>query len=97
MKNQIYILGKLYRIEHCDSVQMGGVMGSANRTKQVIKVNTADFAKAQTEETLLHEVLHIINDELVMGLPEETIARLAVGLYSAGYCKSVQPEFIPCA
>lgn len=90
MKKHIDILGKRYEIQHCDSVQMGGVMGSANRTKQVIKVNVIDYAPEQTGETLLHEVLHIISDELVLELPEETIARLAVGLYSAGYWESMQ-------
>ena len=53
-------------------------------TEQLIVINR-EQGKQQLEETLLHEVLHVIDDELKLGLAEEQITRLAVGIYSAGY------------
>ena len=81
---QITVLGKPYTIKLVDEVSAGGNMGSCSRHTQDICINE-ELAKDQTDETLLHEVIHIIDGELVLGLSEETVARLAVGLYSAGY------------
>jgi len=79
------ILGKPYEVRMTDDVGAGGSLGQSKRSKQVIVLNTEECAPEQLDETLLHEVIHIISGELVLGLDEETVARLAVGLYSAGY------------
>lgn len=81
---EIVILGKPYKIQYMDDINMQGMIGSAKRTKQAINIST-EQAKEMAEETLLHEVVHIIDGELILGLSEETVTRLAVGLYSAGY------------
>jgi hypothetical protein len=81
MKN-INILGKQYTIVPMDHAECQGNMGSINREKQIIMVNK-DLAIDQYKETLIHESLHIISEELNLDLDEDTIARLAVGLYSA--------------
>lgn len=83
--NRIEVLGKWYEIRLCDDVSSAGNLGSTKRSRQVIILNTEQCAPDQLKETLLHEVIHIISGELVLNLNEETIARLAVGLYSAGY------------
>jgi hypothetical protein len=80
----ILILGKKYVIEELGDDLMQGLRGSAKRTMQKINISTNQGPDSMSE-TLLHEVLHIIDGELVLGLTGETIARLAVGLYSAGY------------
>jgi hypothetical protein len=85
MKDEITILGKPYELEYCKSSDINGMLGSANRAKQVIRINVDDQGPDQTKETLLHEVLHMINDELKLDLAESVISCLAVGLYSAGY------------
>jgi len=79
------ILGKPYEVRMTDDVGAGGSLGQSKRSKQVIVLNTEECAKEQLEETLLYEVIHIISGELVLQLDEETVARLAVGIYSAGY------------
>ena len=79
------ILGKPYEIRNTDDIGAAGNLGSAKRSKQVILLNTEMCAPDQLAETLLHEVIHIIDGELVLELDEATVARLAVGIYSAGY------------
>ena len=85
MTDHITILGKNYSVVLTDDIGSAGNLGNAKRAKQVITLNSEICAPQQLEETLLHEVIHIIDGELVLGLPEETIARLSVGIYSAGY------------
>ena len=58
-------------------------MGASNRTEQTIILNK-ETGREQREDTLLHEVIHIISGELSLELSEETVARLSVGLYSSG-------------
>jgi len=78
------ILGKPYKVDFAGEFDLQGTLGAANRALQVIRVlNTS--GDEQVEDTLLHEVLHIIDKELVIGLEEADVARLAVGLHSAGY------------
>ena len=89
MKNNtdgsITILGKPYSVRYTDDEQTGGksIMGAANRMSQTIVLNKGCATK-QKNETLLHEILHVIDGELILGLSEESVARIAVGLHSAG-------------
>jgi len=80
----IPILGKPYRVECVPNEHLAGNMGSATRGRQFIAISS-ELALEQQEDTLLHEVIHIISDELALGFTEETVQRLAVGLHSAGY------------
>lgn len=80
---KVTILGKPYEVRIQKEADGNGTMGSATRTKQIINI-VQGFGKEQREETLLHEIIHVVSEELVMGLEEEDVARLAVGLYSAG-------------
>ncbi len=85
MTDHITILGKTSKILITDDVGSAGNLGNSKRSSQVITLNGEQCAPEQLEETLLHEVIHMVDGELSMGLPEETIARLSVGIYSAGY------------
>ena len=83
-KDKIEILGKIYQIEYLGDDMMQGLLGSAKRITQKINIST-NQSHDSAVETILHEVIHIIDGELKLELSEETVARLAVGLYSAGY------------
>ena len=80
----IQILGKEYAILRLSDVEMGGDMGTSDQGRAVIRINK-DKTQDQQEETLLREVIHMVSQELVLDISEETTARLAVGLYSAWY------------
>jgi len=79
-KNTIIVLGKPYSIEY----RAMDDAGFLEHNIQKIYVNNTHGVDQQAE-TLLHEVLHAISNELRLDLPEKTVARLAVGIYSAGY------------
>jgi Zn-dependent peptidase ImmA (M78 family) len=77
------ILGKRYKIKYLDDDTMQSGYGSMQRAHGIILINK-DTTEDQQAETLLHEVIHAVDEELKIGLEENDVARLAVGLYSAG-------------
>ena len=81
----INVLGKDYTVRYTDNIGTCGNMGNADRSRQFINVNAADLAPQQIESTVLHEIIHMIDHELKLGLAEDDVSRLEVGLYSAGY------------
>ena len=81
----IDVLGKPYLLEYKSNYECSERMGATSIPEQKIRVNKTTGIEQQGD-TLLHEVIHIVDIELALGLPEETVRRLAVGLYSAG-CK----------
>jgi len=76
------ILGKRYKIKYLDDDTIDG-FGSMHRGHGLILINKSKTPDQQAE-TLLHEVIHAVDLELMIGLEEADVARLAVGLYSAG-------------
>ena len=86
MKQDIEILGKTYVVTYQNPDNMCGTMGSCNRERGFILIDNT-LNTDQQNETLLHEIIHVIDGELKLNLDETTVARLAVGLYSAGYGK----------
>jgi Zn-dependent peptidase ImmA (M78 family) len=77
------ILGKRYKIKYLDDNTIQSAYGSVKRGQGLILINK-DTTPDQQAETLLHEVIHAVDEELLIGLEEADVARLAVGLYSAG-------------
>jgi Zn-dependent peptidase ImmA (M78 family) len=77
------ILGKKYKVKYLDDDTMQSGYGSMQRAHGIILINK-DTTPDQQAETLLHEVIHAVDEELKIGLEEADVARLAVGLYSAG-------------
>ena len=77
------VLGKPYLVEYKTNYESNNKMGFTSVPDQRITVNKTIGAQ-QKDDTLLHEVLHVIDIELALGFTEETIRRLAVGLTSAG-------------
>ena len=84
-EEKITILGKEYTVRYTDSIGTCGNMGNSDRVSQFINVDASTLAPQQIESTILHEVMHMIDRELKLDLPEEVISRLEVGIYSAGY------------
>ena len=81
--SSLSILGKPYEIKWSDELEVTGLLGACSQSKQVIWLST-QVGPAQLQDTALHEVLHIVSEELKLGIDEENICRLACGLYSAG-------------
>ena len=83
---KINVLGKFYKLIETDCPACNDTYaGSTQRMKQTITVQKGEnLAPDQYDETILHEVIHVVDEELKIGLTEESVARLAVGLYSAG-------------
>lgn len=80
------ILGKTYRVIFKGADDNMTMLGSIEYAKQRIFIFN-DLPYDQRCETLLHETIHAVNEELKLGLSEVTVARLAVGLHSAGYIR----------
>ena len=89
----VSVLGKTYQLIETTQDASYGCSGASNATKLVISVNR-DLPIGQYDDTLLHEVIHAIDRELHLDFTEETVARLAVGLYSAG-CRVHVNENLP--
>ena len=60
---KIKVAGILYDVEYCSNEEIGGLIGSADFNRQLIRIN-----KEHTEQTQeiagVHEILHIISDEI---------------------------------
>jgi hypothetical protein len=78
--NTIDILGKTIELKLVDYENMGTAFGLSRGDKQLIKL-TKDFGKERMESTLLHEILHMLSDELNLGLTEHQVHVLEAGLY----------------
>ena len=81
---KVNILGKDYSISL--KRRKGGTLGDvviygrANHLKNSIWINPQVNIQ-QRKETLLHEIIHVVNEELCLRFSEATVSRLSVGLY----------------
>jgi len=83
--SEIRVLGKTYTIKRFDFdklVQHSELLGSVSHSKQEIQLHNNDVCSENQEETLLHEILHIISRELKLEFNEDTINRLSIGIFS---------------
>ena len=85
--NKIKVAGHLYRIKYDDKrLSKENIVAEVNHDKNEIALceyyHTTKRAKSEIEESLLHEILHIIdtnyNDH---SLKEKQVKRLAIGLH----------------
>lgn len=79
----IQILGKTYKIEYVDEKALAGNYGDCSTKFTYIRINK-EIARQHQEDTLLHEVIHIISNELTLELTEQQTRQLATVLYSIG-------------
>ena len=80
---KIKILGKDYKVEYVDANALGGAYGDCCTKQAYIRINK-ETTKQHQEDTLLHEVIHIISEEVDLELTEPQTRRLATILYSIG-------------
>lgn len=76
------ILGKTYRIKERTPTNPTD-LGYVEMRKQLITISP-DQHPSQKEDTLLHEVIHVLSGEMGLGLTEKQTTGLAAGLYSIG-------------
>jgi hypothetical protein len=74
------IFGHLYEVKYRD-MSTEEYHGRAVFTKGVIEIDSSINSSRQ-EETLLHETLHHVSNLLCLGMKEELVHRLAVGLHT---------------
>lgn len=78
---QVNVLGKTYAIEWPPHIydDAGEQSGTSSARHQVIKVATSHHPEQQ-QDTLLHEIVHAVDEEMGTKLEEEQVARLSTGL-----------------
>ena len=76
---KIKVAGILYDVEYCSNEEMGGLIGSADFNRQLIRINNEHTEQTQ-EIAVVHELLHIISDAYGIGLTEEQIKILTHGI-----------------
>lgn len=77
--NSLDILGKHYQIEWVD--ELDDALGITYSSKQLIKM-VKDLPVDTERETLLHEVIHAVEDGMGLNLTEAQVHGLACGLYA---------------
>lgn len=77
--NSLNILGKPFRIEWLD--ELDGALGETYTHKQMIKMQKGTPPDTE-RETLLHEVIHAVDESLALQLTEHQVHALACGLYA---------------
>ncbi|MEN6402566.1 MAG: hypothetical protein ABFD94_11550, partial [Armatimonadia bacterium] len=77
-RQHLVIQGKTYELTWVDHIDGG--LGEKNHDMLRIIFERGRPAE-RTIATVLHEALHLISDELVLALDEDTINRLESGLY----------------
>ena len=80
---KVRVLGKTYQVNPRPKELMRGNLGTVDVVAQRIDVDDS-LKRDQLNDTLLHEVLHVICTDLQIDLSEADTFRLACGLHSAG-------------
>ena len=78
----IKCLGVKYTISY-HNFKSKTMWGETDYTKQTIRLDTGLKTRSVDDRrrTLLHEAMHVLNWEMDIGLKEEHIAKLEIGLY----------------
>ena len=86
MLKRIKILGKTYEIKRADFKDdllfNGTLLGKIHFATNTIYI-VRDLNEENEEEALLHEICHILDEQLLLALGEEGVTKLSVGLYAA--------------
>jgi len=78
----IKILGQYYRVSRRRYPNDGMLhYGNCDHLTGVIGLNR-DSRPSQAEQTLLHEIVHVIDSELCLNLSEKQVTQLSAGLYA---------------
>jgi len=75
------IIGKPYRVEWSEAIELDGekVFGLSDPDGQHIQVDST-LPLENAQDSLLHEVMHCVEDAMGLDLEETVIKRMATGL-----------------
>lgn len=73
------ILGKTFKIEWLAELQ--DALGETHTNRQLIKMQKG-MPPDTEQETLLHEVIHAVDESLALGMTEGQVHGLACGLFA---------------
>lgn len=76
----ILIIGKTFAVEYVDKVDDDDSSGEQRRDLQLIKVKGGQHPET-LRETLLHEVIHAVEEQIALKLKERQVHALAMGLF----------------
>lgn len=76
----IRVIGKTFTIHYVDKVDDDDSSGEQRRDQQLIKVKTGQHPET-LRETLLHEIIHAIEEQIDLGMKERQVHSLAIGLF----------------
>jgi len=82
-QSKVEILSKYYRVLEIEASCAPDFVGTNNRDAQTITV-ISGLPQDARDDTILHETIHIISNELCLKLTEEQVGALACGLYTTG-------------
>ena len=81
-KKQIYIFGMMHSVDtYQDKSIMDTSMGTSDSKRGIIKL-CEGMPPDIAEQTLLHEIIHIIDVNLGTGLNENQVLGITTGIYS---------------
>ena len=81
---KVRIFGMEYRVERFSQHDpTDSAMGRAIMSRGLIRLSDS-MPKDVEEETLLHEVVHLVADQAGVALTEPQVAVISLGLYTAG-------------
>ena len=76
------LFGKTYKIDFdTEKIMDRCDIGTVNKNEGLILVEQK-MSKDEISETILHEFIHCIDSDLKIGLSEEQVCRISVGLFS---------------
>lgn len=76
---KLKILGKPFQVKWVSEGLDAELVGECDSDKQVISIRDGQPLE-QSQDTLLHEVIHAIDEAVDAGLKESQVKRLATGL-----------------
>lgn len=89
---KVMINGMEHRIELFEKHDpLDTAMGRADTAHGLIRLEE-EMPIDQFQETLLHEVIHLVADHAHVELSEQSVATLSVGLFSAGVRVPVEKD-----
>lgn len=92
----VRVIGKTFAIEYVDKVDDEDSAGEHRRDAQLIKVRVGQHPET-LRETLLHEVIHAVEEQLDLGMKERQVHSLAIGLFQVLRENRDLVEFITAA
>jgi hypothetical protein len=81
MPLSVRILGKHYKIEPMNSHAQDGEFGACNYAYQLLEYNQK-LCIDELKDTILHEMVHVLDHGMQLQLKEEQVHAVATGLYA---------------